>query len=188
MKIFYELEEYDLLEFDLQAIGTFIRRKKVMGYHRENYLNTVQFTRKLLETNPLDKSARAALHQENRSHQGRGGKGVAPVADGRIVCALRYKGPSGKRPAERCNLVICKRRVQQLRTFPVTTEQIGNIMDAWQAPSLPRRNPAGCRSWINLMNKATSSGFVRRRSVSGYPARRSSPSRIRPTGSSSTIM
>jgi hypothetical protein len=64
MKIFYELEEYDLLESHLQAIGTFIRRKKVMGYHRENYLNTVLFTRKLLETNPLDKSARAALHQE----------------------------------------------------------------------------------------------------------------------------
>lgn len=64
MKIFYELEEYDLLESHLQAIGTFIRRKKVMGYHRENYLNTVHFTRKLLEINPLDKSARSALHRE----------------------------------------------------------------------------------------------------------------------------
>ncbi|HRI58997.1 MAG TPA: hypothetical protein PK228_04725 [Saprospiraceae bacterium] len=64
LKIFYELQEFDLLESHLQAIRAFIRRKKVMGYHRENYLNTVYFTQKLLETNLFDKNERAALRKE----------------------------------------------------------------------------------------------------------------------------
>lgn len=64
MKIFYELQEFDLLESHLQAIRAFIRRKKVMGYHRENYLNTVNFTQKLLETNLYDKEERAVLRRE----------------------------------------------------------------------------------------------------------------------------
>jgi hypothetical protein len=64
LKIFYELREFDLLESHLAAIKAFISRKKVMGYHRENYLNTVYFTQKLLETNLFDKQARAALKQQ----------------------------------------------------------------------------------------------------------------------------
>jgi len=64
LKIFYELQEFDLLASHLQAIRTFILRKKVMGYHRENYLNTVHFTQKLLEINPFDKTERAALRRE----------------------------------------------------------------------------------------------------------------------------
>lgn len=64
LKIFYELQEFDLLASHLQAIRTFIRRKKLMGYHRENYLNTVYFTQKLLEVNLFDKTVRAGLRQE----------------------------------------------------------------------------------------------------------------------------
>jgi len=64
LKIFYELTEFDLLESHLQAFGTFIRRKKALGYHRENYLNTLHFTKKLLETNRFDKVERAALRTE----------------------------------------------------------------------------------------------------------------------------
>lgn len=64
LKIFYELQEFDLLASHLQAIRIFIRRKKVMGYHRENYLNTVNFTQKLLEANLFDKNTRTALRRE----------------------------------------------------------------------------------------------------------------------------
>lgn len=64
LKIFYELQEFDLLASHLQAVRSFIRRKKVMGYHRENYMNTVHFTQKLLEVNPFDKTAIAELRQE----------------------------------------------------------------------------------------------------------------------------
>ncbi len=64
LKIFYELGAFDLLDSHLQALQTFIRRKKALGYHRENYLNTVLFTRKMLETNLFDKTVRLALLQE----------------------------------------------------------------------------------------------------------------------------
>lgn len=64
LKIFYELEEFDLLASHLQAIRGFIRRKKVMGYHRENYMNTVYFTQKLLEANLFDKAVRTELQRE----------------------------------------------------------------------------------------------------------------------------
>ncbi len=64
LKIFYELCEFDLLESHLQAIRTFIRRKKVMGYHRENYMNTINFVQKMLEISPFDKDMRAALRTE----------------------------------------------------------------------------------------------------------------------------
>lgn len=64
LKIFYELGEYDLLESHLQAIRMFIRRKKVMGYHRENYLNVVHFTKKLLEMPLFDKAGRANLRAD----------------------------------------------------------------------------------------------------------------------------
>jgi hypothetical protein len=67
MKIFYELGETDLLESHLQAIKTFIHRKKVMGYHRENYLNTVYFTQKLLETAAFDKKTRLSLRTQIES-------------------------------------------------------------------------------------------------------------------------
>lgn len=63
LKIYYESDEYDLLESHLQAIAAFIRRKKVMGYHRENYLNLVYFVRKLLEMNPLDKKAKLSFRE-----------------------------------------------------------------------------------------------------------------------------
>ena len=64
LKIYYELEAFDLLESHLQAFQMFIRRKKVLGYHRENYLNTIHFTRQLLERNFFDKQQTADLVAE----------------------------------------------------------------------------------------------------------------------------
>ena len=45
LKIYYELDEYDLLCAHLEAMQIFIRRKDIMAYHRENYSNTVRFTK-----------------------------------------------------------------------------------------------------------------------------------------------
>ncbi|MCC6459250.1 MAG: hypothetical protein IT260_02190 [Saprospiraceae bacterium] len=64
LKIYFEMDAFDLLESHLQALQTFIRRKSALGYHRENYLNTIHFTRKLLETDLSDKAGRAALRAE----------------------------------------------------------------------------------------------------------------------------
>jgi hypothetical protein len=47
-KIYYALEEFDALENHLDSIQIYIRRKKVLGYHRDNYLAFVRFVRKLL--------------------------------------------------------------------------------------------------------------------------------------------
>lgn len=64
LKIYYELDEFDLLEAHLGAMRTFIRRKKDLGYHRENYLNTLHFTKKMVELIPFDKEAKKALNSE----------------------------------------------------------------------------------------------------------------------------
>lgn len=64
MKIYYELQEYDVLDSFLKSFERFIRRHRELTYHRENYLNIISFTRKLLEVNPFDKEARAALRRE----------------------------------------------------------------------------------------------------------------------------
>jgi hypothetical protein len=74
LKIYFELDEFDLLEAHLSAFKTFLRRKKELGYHRENYLNTIYFTRKLLEINPLKKSERTALRLELEATNGVGEK------------------------------------------------------------------------------------------------------------------
>ncbi|NUO03322.1 MAG: hypothetical protein HUU01_22150 [Saprospiraceae bacterium] len=62
LKIFYELREYDSLEAHLNAMEKFLIRKKQMGYHRDNYLNIIRFTRKVLEA--TDKESLRRLQQE----------------------------------------------------------------------------------------------------------------------------
>ncbi len=74
LKIYFELDEFDLLEAHLSAFKTFLKRKKELGYHRDNYLNTIQFTRKLLETNQFDKIAREDLRKEIEGLKGVGEK------------------------------------------------------------------------------------------------------------------
>ncbi|MBK7409311.1 MAG: hypothetical protein IPL49_07275 [Saprospirales bacterium] len=64
IKIFYEWGETDLLYAHLDAMRTFIRRKKGIGYHQENYLHTIQLTRRLMEVNPFDRQALQDLRKE----------------------------------------------------------------------------------------------------------------------------
>ena len=64
LKIYYELDEFDKLDAHLEAMRTFIRRKKVIGYHQENYLNLIHFTKKLMERNPYDKEELKNLREE----------------------------------------------------------------------------------------------------------------------------
>ncbi len=65
LKIFYESGEFDLLDNHLAALKTFLRRQAAtIGYHRENYLNIIQFTRQLMDLNPGDRAERAALREQ----------------------------------------------------------------------------------------------------------------------------
>lgn len=56
LKTWYELGETDPLAAHLDAMRNYIHRKRVIGYHRTNYLNIARFTDKLLKINFLDKS------------------------------------------------------------------------------------------------------------------------------------
>ncbi|MCH2081239.1 MAG: hypothetical protein MK226_02555 [Saprospiraceae bacterium] len=67
MKVYYAMNEYDLLESHLSAMQVYIRRKKIMGYHRDNYLNMSKYMRKVLELVPSDQEAKKQLREEIQS-------------------------------------------------------------------------------------------------------------------------
>jgi hypothetical protein len=63
-KIYYQLEEMDALENQLDTIIIYVRRKKVLGYHRDNYLEFVKYTRKLLAVKWANPKERTKLKAE----------------------------------------------------------------------------------------------------------------------------
>ncbi len=67
MKIYCETREFDLLESHLDSMLHFIRRQRAVGYHRENYLKVVRYTRMLIRLRPGDTSAAAELRRQIES-------------------------------------------------------------------------------------------------------------------------
>jgi hypothetical protein len=63
LKTWYELDELDTLQSHLDAMRNFIHRKRVLGYHRTNYLNIIKYTDKLLNVNRLDKKEVIKLNE-----------------------------------------------------------------------------------------------------------------------------
>ena len=63
LRIFFELGEYALLDSHLEAMRSFIRRKDIISYHKENYLNTIAFTKKLMNLG-YDPTGREALRTQ----------------------------------------------------------------------------------------------------------------------------
>jgi len=63
LKTYFVLDEYDLLHAHLDAMRNYIHRKKVLGYHRKNYLNIIRFTERLLQ-HGHDSRKRSALRAE----------------------------------------------------------------------------------------------------------------------------
>lgn len=61
MKIYFEMEEYDLLDSHLRTMRMFIRRNKKMAYHRGNWTNIVRYTQKIMELNPFDEERKKLL-------------------------------------------------------------------------------------------------------------------------------
>lgn len=61
LKTYYDLREHDLLQSHLDAMRNYIHRKRVIGYHRSNYLNIVRYMEKLLKLLPGDKPAHRNL-------------------------------------------------------------------------------------------------------------------------------
>ena len=57
MKIYYELREFDSLDYLIQSLRIFIQRKKRIGYHYHLWRNILKYTQKLSRVNPYDKAA-----------------------------------------------------------------------------------------------------------------------------------
>ncbi len=64
VRIYYEQDEYDLLEALLESTRNYLARKKVMGYRREQFMNLIRFTRKLIRLNPSSEQHKEKLKQE----------------------------------------------------------------------------------------------------------------------------
>ncbi|MGK0365483.1 MAG: hypothetical protein ACI85O_002549 [Saprospiraceae bacterium] len=64
LKIYYELDEFDLLQSHLDAFSSYLRRKDGLGYHRTNYRNLIRYTNRLLSLNFVDKAA-VQIFKEN---------------------------------------------------------------------------------------------------------------------------
>jgi len=69
LKTWYELGETELLHAHLDAMRNYIQRKKVIGYHKANYLNIVRYTDRLLRARYGDARAVSNLEQSIRSEE-----------------------------------------------------------------------------------------------------------------------
>jgi len=61
LKIYYELDEFKLLSSFLDSFQIYLRRKKGIGYHKENYQKVIYYTQQLIKVNPFDKEEKIAL-------------------------------------------------------------------------------------------------------------------------------
>lgn len=59
-KMYFELNETEALTNHLQSFRMYLRRKKVLGYHKETFLNFINFVQKIL----LSKYGAEEIHQE----------------------------------------------------------------------------------------------------------------------------
>ena len=63
LKTYFDLGELDSLQSLLDAMRNYIQRKRVLGYHRTNYLNIIRYAEKLLRLTPKDRSAANTLRE-----------------------------------------------------------------------------------------------------------------------------
>jgi len=64
LKIFYEMGSFDLLPFHISALQTFMRRKKIIAYHRNLYSNFTSFFTKMLNLPPGDRASKKELKNQ----------------------------------------------------------------------------------------------------------------------------
>ena len=63
LKTYHDLGEHDLLQSHLDAMRNYIRRKRVIGYHRTNYLNIARYAERLLRVNFSDEKEVGKLRE-----------------------------------------------------------------------------------------------------------------------------
>jgi tetratricopeptide (TPR) repeat protein len=67
LKIYYEIQSFEALDSLLDSFSQFLRRRKELGYHRENYKNLIAIVRQMLRLHPGDTAAKQALHKKAAS-------------------------------------------------------------------------------------------------------------------------
>ena len=63
-RIYWEMEEVEALYNQLDSIDIYLRRQKILGYHRNVYASFVKIMRKLIKINVLNKKSVEQLRQE----------------------------------------------------------------------------------------------------------------------------
>ncbi len=64
LKIYYELEESQLLDALLNRFRTYLSRQKELVYHKKNYTNIIRFTKRLVSINPFSQKAKQKLRND----------------------------------------------------------------------------------------------------------------------------
>ncbi|MGK0364006.1 MAG: hypothetical protein ACI85O_001060 [Saprospiraceae bacterium] len=64
LKMYYGQNEIKVLDSLLDSMRTYLSRKKVVGYHKENYQNIIRYTKKLVRVNPFSKKDKEKLKNE----------------------------------------------------------------------------------------------------------------------------
>jgi hypothetical protein len=67
-RMYYELQEVDSLEHLLASFRVYIRRKKGLGYHKQNYLNFIHFLNRLIRIPPDGKKEYKGKLEEEIRH------------------------------------------------------------------------------------------------------------------------
>lgn len=63
LKIYYETGDFDNLEKHLQNMQTYLKRQRILGYHKQNYQLIIRYGRRLMQHNPNSRSERTALRE-----------------------------------------------------------------------------------------------------------------------------
>lgn len=69
LKIFYELEELEALNSHLDALRNFMRRKKIIGYHRRKHFTFISYVQKMIKLNPFNKKEKRKLLEVVRQEE-----------------------------------------------------------------------------------------------------------------------
>jgi hypothetical protein len=64
LKIYYEQDEWDVLENQIERFKNFIRRRELSDYHQKNYRNILRYLQRLIRLLPGDQEEKAALRSE----------------------------------------------------------------------------------------------------------------------------
>lgn len=64
IKVYFHLDEYEVLENYISTVKKFLQRKDILAYHRELYKGFVRLVQKLTRLSPYDQAAKQKLRKE----------------------------------------------------------------------------------------------------------------------------